>query len=64
MFKKMGDAEILDCIRENKTLFVSSTDDAEVLLDVFRSVIEADERYSSMENYFLKVVDRILASDE
>lgn len=60
MFKKMGDAEVIDCIRANKDRFAATASDREQLLNNFRSVIEADERCTSMEKYLLKAIERIL----
>ena len=44
LFKKMGDNEVLECIRANKDRFAATVDDKEQLLNSFRSVIQADER--------------------
>lgn len=60
MFKKMGDAEILDCIRTNKSHFAATVTDARLLMNDFRSVIEADARCTQMEQYLLKTIERIL----
>ena len=60
MAKKMSDAEIIDSIRENKGVFAATEQDRERLLNDIRSVIEADERRTPMENYLLKAVEKIL----
>ncbi len=60
LFKKMGDAEIIDCIRANKEQYISSADDSAQLMDDFRSVIEADEKCSQMETYLFKAIEKIL----
>lgn len=60
MFKKMGDAEVIDCIRANKSRFAATQAETEQLLNDFRSVIEADERCTPMEKYLLKAIERIL----
>lgn len=61
LFKKMGDVEVIDCIRANKKLFAATKTDKDQLLDDFRSVIDADNICTSMEKYLLKAVDRILS---
>ena len=60
LFKKMGDAEIIDCIRANKDCFAATTEDKELLLNSFRSVIQADERCTPIEKYLLKAIERVL----
>lgn len=62
LFKKMGDAEVIDCIRENKNRFAVTQVETEQLLNDIRSAIEADERCTTMEKYLLKTVGRLLAS--
>lgn len=60
LFKKMGDNEVLECIRANKGRFAATAEDREQLLNGFRSVIQADERCTTMEKYLLKAIERIL----
>ena len=60
LFKKMGDNEVLECIRTNKDRFAVTVDDKEQLLNSFRSVIQADERCTTMEKYLLKAIEMIL----
>lgn len=60
LFKKMGDNEVLECIRANKDRFAATVEDKEQLLNNFRSVIQADERCTTMEKYLLKAIERIL----
>lgn len=60
LFKTMGDAEVIDCIRENKQQYVATSDDVCQLLNDFREIIEADERRSAMEEYLLKAVEKVL----
>ena len=58
--KKMGDSEIIDTIRENKNLFAATESERGQLLSDLRSIIEADEKSSPMENYLLKAVEKLL----
>ena len=62
LFKKMGDAEIINCIRSNKNRFTSSATETNLLLNDFRSVIEADEQCTPMEKYLLNAVEKILTA--
>ena len=64
LFKKMGDAEVLDCINANKERFAKSSEETAQLLNDIRSVIEADERCTTMEKYLLKTIERLLASSD
>jgi len=61
LFKKMGDVEVIDCIRANKSQFVTTSAETNQMLEDIRSVIEADEHCTSMEKYLLKAVERILS---
>lgn len=60
LFKDMGDAEVIDCIRDHKQQFVPAKEDVQQLMADFRSIIEADKRCSTLEKHMLKAVERIL----
>lgn len=60
LFKKMGDAEVIDVIRTNKGMFASTPADKNLLMADFCAVIEADERCTAMESFMLKAIDKIL----
>ena len=58
MFDKMNDAEVIECIRENKPLYVTS-ESLEILADLC-AIIEADENCTVMEEYMVGALRRIL----
>ena len=60
LFSKMSDAEVLDCIRENKAQYaVTEADRADLIADL-RTVIEADERCTAMEETIVRAMRRVL----
>ena len=60
LFAKMSDAEVLDCIRENKALYVTSEEDRLDLLSDLCAIIEADENCTLMEESMIKAMRRLL----
>lgn len=60
-FEKMKDAEILECIEQNKHRLLTSEADRQHLLDELRCIVESDEKSAPMEVYLLNVVEQLLA---
>lgn len=60
MFDKMGDWEILECIRENKNQFVATDAERQQLLDELKKMMGADDRNTSMEVRMYKSIEKIL----
>lgn len=60
LFDKMNDAEVLDCIRENKPLYVATEGDRIEILADLCAIIEADENCTVMEEYMVRSLRRIL----
>ncbi len=60
LFAKMNDAEVLNCIRENKALYVNSEEDRLDLLSDLCAIIEADEKCTMMEESMIKAIRRII----
>ena len=60
MFDKMNDAEVIECIRENKPLYVTSESDRLEILADLCAIIEADENCTVMEEYMVGALRRIL----
>lgn len=60
LFAKMSDVEVLDCIRENKALYVTSEEERLELLADLCAIIEADEKCTMMEESMVKAMRRIL----
>ena len=60
LFDKMNDAEVLDCIRENKALYAATEDDRMDMIADFCAIIEADEKCTMMEEQMLKAMRRLL----
>ena len=52
LFDKMSDAEVLDCIRENKAQYAATEDD--------RLDLEADEKCTMMESQMVRAMGRLL----
>lgn len=60
LFDKMNDAEVIECIRENKVLYAATEDDRMELLADFCAIIEADEKCTMIEEEMLKSMRRLL----
>lgn len=63
LFKKMGDAEVLDYIRDYKKHFVTTDEEKSQLMKDFRSVIESDEHCSQMEKYLYKAIEKLIGDE-
>ena len=63
MFDKMGDLEILDCIRENKNQLAATEADRQQLLDELKKMMFADNRKTSMEVRLYKSIENILCQE-
>ena len=59
-FRHMGDTEILDCIREHKTLYAATETDRREILDELLSLIRSDEKQSAMEKRLYATVEKLL----
>ena len=62
LFDKMGDAEVIACIRENKPLYAATEGDRIDLLADLCAVIEADEKCTMMEEQMVRAMRRVLGS--
>lgn len=60
LFDKMNDAEVLECIRENKPLYVATEGDRIEILADLCAIIEADEKCTVMEEQMVKTMMRLL----
>ena len=60
LFDKMNDAEVLDCIRENKAQYAATESDRMDLIADLCAVIEADEKCTVMEEQMVRAMRRIL----
>jgi uncharacterized tellurite resistance protein B-like protein len=60
MFDKMGDSEILECLRDNKKQFVSTETERRQLLAELKKMICTDERLMTMEERLYKTIEKIL----
>ena len=60
LFDKMSDMEVLDCIRENKSLYAATEADRLDLIHDLCAVIEADEKVSVMEEQMVRALRRLL----
>ena len=60
MFDKMNDAEVIECIRENKPLNVTSESDRLEILADLCAIIEADEKCTAMEDAMVRTMRRVL----
>ena len=59
-FAKMNDAEVLQCIEENKQTHAANTADRQQLLSELKSLIEADGKPLPMEEVMLKGIEELL----
>lgn len=60
LFEKMSDAEVLECIRENKTKYAVTEADRLELIQDLDSIIEADEKRTMMEEQMVRTIRRML----
>lgn len=60
LFKKMNDAEVIACIRENKAQYAATETDRIDLLADLCAIIEADENCTAMEEQMVKAMRRLL----
>ena len=60
LFDKMNDAEVLDCIRENKAQHAATEAERLDLIHDLCTVIEADEKVSVMEEQMVRAMRRLL----
>lgn len=63
LFQKMGDAEVLDYIRDNMKHFATTNEERTRLLNDFRSVIESDDHCSQMERYLFRAVEKLIGDE-
>jgi len=60
LFDKMNDAEVLDCIHENKPLYAATEADRLDLIHDLCAIIEADEKTTVMEEHLVRAMRRML----
>ena len=60
MFAKMSDAEVLDCIRENKPFYADSEANRLDLIHDVCEIIEADENCTVIESQMVRALGRLL----
>ena len=60
LFGKMNDAEVIDCIRENKAQYAASEADRLDLIHDLCAIIEADEKTTVMEEQMVREMRRVL----
>ena len=60
LFDKMSDAEVLNCIRENKAQYATTEDDRLDLIHDLCAIIEADEKCTMMEAQMVRAMGRLL----
>lgn len=59
-FNKMNDAQVFDCIKENKALYANNDADKQQLMADLRTIIEADEKVTLIEGLVCKALERML----
>ena len=60
LFAKMNDAEVLECIRENKAQYAATEADRLALIHDCCAIIEADEKCTAMEEQMVRGMRRVL----
>ena len=60
LFGKMNDAEVIDCIRENKAQYAASEADRLDLIHDLCAIIEAVEKTTVMEEQMVREMRRVL----
>lgn len=60
MFAKMNDAEVLECIRENKTQYAATEADRLDIIHDLCTIIKADEKCTVMEEHMVRRMRRVI----
>ena len=60
VFAKMSDAEVIECIRENKSLYAATDEDRLDVIHDICLIIEADQNCTVMEQQLLRSMRRVL----
>ena len=60
LFSKMSDAEVLDCIRENKAFYADNEASRLDFIHDLCEIIEADEKCTMMEQQMVRAMGRLL----
>jgi uncharacterized tellurite resistance protein B-like protein len=60
LFAKMSDAEVLDCIRENKAFYADNEASRLDLIHDLCEIIEADEKSTMMEQQMVRAMGKLL----
>jgi uncharacterized tellurite resistance protein B-like protein len=60
LFAEMNDAEVLDCILENKAQYAATEADRLDLIHDLCAIIEADEKCTVIEEEIVRVMRRLL----
>lgn len=61
LFEKMNDAQVLDCILENKAEYAATEADREEIIQDIITVIMADDNLVMMEEFLVKAMRKVLA---
>lgn len=59
-FAKMSDAEVIECIRENKKKYAATEEDRLDVIHDLCLIIEADENCTVMEQHLVRTMRRML----
>ena len=60
LFSKMNDAEVLECIRENKDFYADTEASRLDLIHDCCAIIEADEKCTMMEEQMVRAMGKLL----
>ena len=60
LFNRMSDVELLACINENRGKYTATEESLQRLLNDIKAVLSADGRNTSVEDYFLRAIKRVL----
>jgi uncharacterized tellurite resistance protein B-like protein len=60
LFSKMNDAEVLECIRENKDFYADTEANRLEIIHDCCAIIEADEKTTMMESQMVRAIGRLL----
>lgn len=60
MFNRMSDMAVIECLTENVKTYADTEEKRNQIMNDFRSVIEADEKCTAVEEFFYRSVREIL----
>lgn len=59
-FLKMSDSEVIDCLAECKSTYLTTQEDRRRMLDDIHGIFTVDDHFSTMEHHLFRVIEKVL----